>query len=475
MDVLFWKGRAEVVVEIGIDQLKIHKFWGAGRRAKHFVKTLKLADVKTPLDVGLPAFLKSLGILNQRVSTCLPRALVNLRFLEVPSTHPEEVANIIELQGVKQTPYSREEVVLTHAIIGTHRDGYSECVLAFCQHKFVHERVALLAKAGLKVGLIGVSSEMAAKWYLTHQISEGFGQPKGMQILIDCDSSFSDVIFTRDGKFLFSRNIPSKSSSLFPGSDQEIENFCREVLHVIELTTEDIQLDESQKAILMASIPADPELLKKIEARLGLTVEFLDPAKSFKGGVELQNEEGVSITPLLGFATKEAPLFNLIPEETKLQRSLEKKSKQIILTGTLTLLFLAAVSLLFVGYFHQKKVYLKLLEQEISKTQEIATQIEGKLMRTNLLERIKGEHSSFLFYLEKITELLPDGMYFSSIEYFSDGKISLKGNASEMAEVFEFVKALEEAKVFQGVKSEQVSKKKVGEDVLASFDIVCRL
>ena len=466
-----WKS----VVEIGTDLLKVYRCQEGG--GKHFLKTMRLADVKEPFQEELPAFLKSLGLRNQRVITYLPRKLVNMRFLEVPSTDPEEVADMIHLQGVKQTPYSREEVTLSHTIIGSRHDGHSDVVLAFCQRKFVDERIILLAKAGLKVDHMGVGSEGVLDWYLQNQTDEGFGIPQGLVVLIDCDSAFSDILFCQDGKFLFSRSIGLGSAQLTQASDEGVEPFCQEVLHAIELTHEEIKLPEPKKAVLIASFPVDPKLRGIVESKLGFSVEFLDPAASLKKETGLPPEAaGGALTPLLGFAQKkQGPRFDLMPEEVRLQLSVEQKGKQVIVTGALVLGFLAVISLLFAGHFYEKKNYLERLEKEIEKTEEIASRIEEKLVRTKLLKRTKNQETSFLYYLMKISGLLQGGIYFNSVEFTQGDKIVLKGHAGEMSEVFDFVKILEDAKIFAGVKSEHVSKKKSGDQVLADFEIICRL
>lgn len=469
-------GRSSFVVEIGTDLLKVCRF-REGRRGTDLLKTVRLADVKEPFHEELPALLKSLGIRNQRVITYLPRKLVNMRFLEVPSTGPEEVADMIRLQGVKQTPYSREEVILSHTIVGGRQVGCSDVVLAFCQRKFVDERIALLGKAGLRVDQMGVSSEGVLDWYLQNQIDEGLEVPEGLAVVIDCDSAFSDIIFCRDGRFLFSRSITSRLAQFSQEADEGIEQFCQEVIRAIELTQEEIKLPELKKAVLIASLPGNSKLREMLESRLGVSVEFLDPDTTLGEGIELDPETGHgSLTPLLGFAQKkQAPRFDLMPEEARLQLSVEQKGKEMIVTGALALGLLAVISLLFAGYFYGKKNYLGQLEREIEKTGEIASRIEGKLVRTKLLQKTRNKESSFLHYLMKISGLVSGGIYFNSIDFAQGDKIVLKGHAGEMSEVFAFVKTLEEAKIFQGVKSEHVSKKKSGEQTLAEFEITCRL
>lgn len=466
--------RSKFVVEIGADLLKVYRYQEG--KGKHFIKTVRIADVKEPFQEELPAMLESLGLRNQRVTTYLPRKLVNMRFLEIPSTDPEEVANIIHLQGVKQTPYSREEVTLSHTVVGSRHEGHSDVVLAFCQRKFVDERISLLEKTGLKIDQMGVSSEGTLDWYVQNQTEEGLGIPQGLVVLIDCDFAFSDILFCQDGRFLFSRSISLGSAQLSQDSNEGVEAFCQEVLRAIDLTQEEIKLSEPKKAVLLASLPANSKLRGALESKLGLSVESIDPALNLKGKTEFFLEKGGSLVPLLGFSQKkEIRLFDLMPEEARLRLSVEQKGKQMIATGALALGFLAVISLLSAGHFYEKKSYLEKLEKEIEKTEEIASRIEGKLVRTKLLQRTKNQEISFLHYLMKISALLPGGMYFDSIEFTQGDKILLKGHAGEMSEVFDFVKTLEDAKIFEGVKSEHVSKKKSGDQVLADFEIACRL
>lgn len=470
-----WGRPANVVLEIGTDQLKVYIFKKGRRKPVHFLKTVRLADLKGPLEGELPPLLHSFNIRHRRVVTYLPRNMVNMRLLTIPSTDTAEVNEMVKLQGITQTPYTRAEVIVSHTLIGSRREGYSDVVLAFCQRKFIDDRINLLSAAGLKVDQVGLSSPWVADWYFMNQASEGVQAQKGLLILIDCDFSFSDVIFCRDGKFLFSRSIVSGSSQLLQSPDQKVEEFCKEVLQALELTTEEFGMGEPKKVVLITSMPPNPALRAAIEKRLGLSVEFLDPTLSLKGEIRSDVQPGVSLTPLIGCVQKRSSLFDLLPEEARLRLAVEQKGREMITTGALALGLLAAVSLLFGGYFYQKKSYIEHLEKEINRTMQIAAEIEAKLIRTNLLERLKNTDTSLLANLEKISRLLPQGMYFNSIEYAHGDKVTLKGNAGEMSEVFDFVKSLEDSKSFKGVRSEQVSKKKSGDQVLANFVIICRL
>lgn len=468
--------RASVVVEIGTDLLKIFQVReGRGSVQQQFLKVLKIADLKQPLEQELPAIFQSMGIWTRLVTTYLPRKLVTMRFFEVPSTDEGEVADMMRLQGIKQTPYAREEVAMAHALVGSRHEGMSDVVLAFCQRKFVDERVDLLERSGLKVHRVGVSTEGVVDWYYSKQADSGVRISKDLVVLIDQDLSFSDVIFCRDGKFLYSKSILSGSNQVSQGQDKGGELFCEEVMKAIEFTMEETQSEQPKKVVLIASSENGDSLRRALADKLQLPVEFYDPTSdlTLPEGALVQ---GGAVAALFGFGQHgEKFLFDMMPEDVKLSKSLEKRGLQMVTTTILALALLAVFGFYVAGSFYKKKDYLENLDREIAKTQEYAASIEEKLARIRLMEKVKNPDTTFLSYLKKITGVLAPGVYFSSIDYASDNQIVLKGYAGQMAEVFDFAKALEELKIFKAVKSERVSKKKEGDQVLAEFEIDCLL
>ena len=92
-----------------------------------------------------------------------------------------------------------------------------------------------------------------------------------------------------------------------------------------------------------------------------------------------------------------------------------------------------------------------------------------------MIQNRTNADKSFLKYLKEISASIPHSVHFDSLDYMDGDKIILKGYAGEMSEVFEYAKALENLKIFKTVKSEQVSKKKMGDKNMSEFEIVCGL
>lgn len=470
---------ASVVVEIGTDLFKIIQVREKGGRIRlQNLKVVRIADLKQPLYEEIPLIFRSLGIRAKHVTTYLPRKLVTTRFLEVPSTDEQELKEIMRIQGIKQTPYSPDEVALAYAVVGSRQDGMSDVVLAFCQRKFVDERVHLLEQSGFAVKRISISTEGVVDWYIAHQVASGLDVPKDLVVLIDQDLSFSDVIFCREGKLIYSKNILIGSQQMALEAahpEQQIERFCEEVKQAIEFATEEAKLTPLKKGILMAPIKDGRLLRQALEFKLQIPIEFYNPAQDLNMPADSMAHMG-SITPLIGFGQPKTDfLFDLMPEDLKLGIALEKRNRQMAATALLSLGLLAVISFLIASHFYKKKEYLETLEMEIGKTKEYAESIEEKLSRTRLIERVRNPKTSFLNYLSKISGILAPEIYFSSINFASEDRIILKGYAGQMSEVFDFAKALEELKIFKGVKSERVSKKKEDDRVVAEFEIHCLL
>jgi len=186
-----------VAVEIGNDWLKVleseHSTHG-GLVTK--VRFTKLAQIKGPVSTEVSRIFRELKLNTQSVITFIPRHLVTVRILEFPSTDPKEIDDMVSLQVAKQTPYSKEEIVSTHRIIDTEREGYTKVMLVIAQRNIITKRVEALEQAGIKVEKVGLSTESVYNWFrLTHR--------RQMDVdlkpiaLIDIDSNYSDFMVIR--------------------------------------------------------------------------------------------------------------------------------------------------------------------------------------------------------------------------------------------------------------------------------------
>lgn len=471
---VFWGSKSAVVIDIGPSLLKILQVVSArGKKEEAFLRFKPVSEIREPLHEAIPKILTEAKLKNRRVTTYLPRNMVNMRLIEIPSTDAREIDDIVKMQAVKQTPYSRDEVAISYTVAGSRQEGCSDVILVFCQRKFVDERLYLLERSGLKVDRIGISSEGVLHWYAKNLKDRMTDMPKGVVVIVENDSASADVVFCKDGNFAFSRSF---STDLTDRTSPELtEKYCNELRRIVELTMDETGLDRPKKMVLAGSVKKYSHLREKLEETLQMPVELIDPLRDLNLAHDFEGGDG-SVSSLIGFSRQEIkPLFDLTPEDAKLRRRVEEKGRQFVMTGGLVLALMGAILVFLAGSFYKRAHYLRELEKNIEKTSGAAGEIEDKAKRLKFIQRRTNADKSVLKYLKEISGVLPASIYFGSVDYADGDKIMLKGYAEEMSDVFNYVKILEELKIFKGVKSEQVSKKKVGDKNMSEFEIVCNL
>ena len=110
--------RPTVVVEISERWLKLIAGRPAARQAVHgAAKPIQgLSDEQITQALG--SMLQELKLKVRQVTMCLPRNLVTVRNLHLPSQKPAEIAQMIDLNIVRMVPYRKEEVVSSYRLLG---------------------------------------------------------------------------------------------------------------------------------------------------------------------------------------------------------------------------------------------------------------------------------------------------------------------------------------------------------------------
>ena len=148
----------------------------------------RFEDIGSGLSQSIAAAFKKHKFSNIPVISCVPRQMVNIRMLELPSMDPDEISDMVGFQAGKQTPYSKDEVAFDYKMLESDRDGYTRVLLAIVQRSVLRQRYSLLEEAGIEVARMSVSSEGVLNWY--EQAAKGEQQAPGASVLVDIDSTY---------------------------------------------------------------------------------------------------------------------------------------------------------------------------------------------------------------------------------------------------------------------------------------------
>ena len=470
-----------VVVEIGNDWLKIVESEST-TSGSHITKVsfTKLAQIKELISDTISKIFSDLKLGKQRVITYIPRHLATVRILELPSTDPKEVSNMVSLQVGKQTPYTKEEIISDHKIVDAGREGYTKVMLAIVRHNIISERVEALQKAGIEVEKIALSSEGVYNWFNTVYMPDVELEDFQAVALVDIDSNYSDFIIVKRKKLVFTRSLLIGANQLLGDSEGWQDKFIEELKHSIEL----YQSGEKDIKIVKIFLSGAGRNIKDLEhllsSRLDVPAETTYPLRNIQIKEELNifrddNFKFVSISALIGAAMEHGELaLDLTPPGVRIQKLMEEKRKQLTIMSVLVASIVMTASIFLLANIYNKNIYLTQLKQKITKIKTASTELEKMRLIINLVERRLDAKGASINILNEIYKLTLKEISLISINIDETNQVVLKGRAFAMSDVFKFITTLENSPYFENVKTTYTTTKKEEEDIeYAEFEIIC--
>ncbi|MFH1847629.1 MAG: pilus assembly protein PilM, partial [Candidatus Omnitrophota bacterium] len=139
------------------------------------------------------------------VFVIIPRRLVTIRNLKLPSVSRDELSEMARLQAAKQLPYPPNELISDYRVIKKTPDGYSHLALAIAHRNVIERYLTILDNARVSPEQITVSSEALIEWFMATKAASK--KSPGPTAIIDIDSSFAEVAITEGGGLQLSRSF----------------------------------------------------------------------------------------------------------------------------------------------------------------------------------------------------------------------------------------------------------------------------
>ena len=455
MKTLFKKKRITGIFEIG----KVHSKFAILEEDLKGNKTIQSVKEAGPEALRQEASLDDLIII-------LSRNQVTVRNLELPTTDPQEIKDIISIQAGKQTPFSRDEIIADFKTIGLTRQHYTKVLLAIVQKAVVHNFLNSLAEKKEAVSKIVLGSQVFVNWYSI--IAPKIGDETFA--VLDIDNDFSDFCVLSKGGLLFTKLLHFGRRDLSKRAWQK--SFLEEI---------GLSLDAYRKESIgplfnkVAIMGMNPEEIKNILAK-ELSLETLGPFEDAEG-ISISGEaKAASFPKLIGLALDPArPLMDFLPQGLKQARAKRIKRKELMLTGILILSVLIMGLGIFLEKICTKTLLLRRLDAQFVKLEDGTSELKKEYLKINLIKNRMDTKNSALEVLREIHKVVPQEIYLTNIS-FEEGKlISLRGTSKAMSEVFKFVKTLEGLPIFKNVKTKYVTKRRLKGKDLTDFEITCPL
>ncbi len=406
----------------------------------------------------------------------IPASAATSKNIEVPSSDPQEIRSIINLQASRHTPYSREEVLIGYVNLGAGAMG-TKVLLVIVHRNVVKERLDVLEKCGLTPDKILFVPEAIGRVYSKGLNMRKDAAPVGV---IDFNVNAINFLVVSQGGVQFSRSIPQGIKHLVEDADggAKIIEELNKSLQAYQ--SEDVDVMPEQFLVTTDSAPVK-EFLTSLHTGLKGDVH-LSPYTAFvkAGSVKNKLQKDFAddsfldvIAPVVSLSKGEV---NLMPEEIVLKRTVEQQSKEATKAGVA-----AVVIMLLLGATIMSKIYFKdaflnknLREQYAAQKEEVKA-LQERAARNRLIREYLQGRMVGLETIREIYKTTPKEIYLTAVALEEDGTLTLSGVSPSMSQVFSYVKALEDSPMFNDVKTRSTATRKEGTKDVAVFEVGLKL
>lgn len=460
-----------VIIEISKHHLKI-----AGQRPSIkrgggfvcFVKPIASFDDSALGDFISSAF-SSLKLKPRSLILSLPRNLITARVLSLPSDNPKEIRKMLDLHLVRLVPYKKEEMVVSYSVLYTDEIGYTKIFLCIVHRDILERQFKILADAGLFVEKIYPSSCGIWEWMLSNCKSQMTQET--IYLGVDISYDFTELIaFSRDNLF-FSRSVVMGSEML---RDQaSISRLIREIKQAMIFLKSEYKYKKPEKILISGAIKGleflQPAFEKELEIPAALLpIEpWLDKVKS----KDIAIPGSVSITSLKEFLTENPKRISFSSAEMQARKALREEAKDLVVAGSLFTFIVFIICGIFLGRIYNRQEYLKTL-QAYSKS--IGQDVGDLLRQSGHIEFIQENLTKRgypLLFFQEIHRVIPPQVAIKYINMDLEGKVILRGESSQLSDVFGFIGLLEENINFTNVVTKYTRKRKTKEGEFTNFEL----
>ena len=395
-----------------------------------------------------------------RLSVALPADRVLMRVALLPSTDPEELRGMVELQADKFSPFPVETISLGAEVLDASETS-SLLTMAVVPRDGVDAAGHPFQEAGAPPDVVDV--ELLGWWWsLRHG---GHVPSHGSQIVLRSEEASLHMLVVRDGKPLLFRTLTPPGAEAAGGGEWVGE--CAEEMSY-SLTALETEWGGAGSLTLHVFHAAGTGVGWAEPLREALGLEALFPHALEELATASEGIARRLVAPARPLA------MDLAPEEWR-TADLERRTRRKLLRSATVFL---AVWLLAIGVF---LTLLNIQRGRLARLQAKVEAMEGPAREVRRL-RAKGlelaqyadRTRSVLECLRVVSETMPGGMDLNQFAYYKGNKLELRGDADASEKVYSFIQTLEQTGLFTEV-TEDIKTDASRPGRRTTFSLTCRL
>ena len=411
----------------------------------------------------------------RRVSVVLPSKLAITKNIEVPSLDEEEIGNIIKLQAVRHTPYSKEEVIVGHINLEKILDRYTKVLLVIVSDENIRKKTDAFELAGYQIEDVHLGADVLVKLINEYRPFTGSQSPQG---IVSVEPDFTDFIIAHNGKPYYIRSIPVGLTHLNLDAPLMVSKLVEEFKKTYEAYQSEDQGSPIKRFLVCGTSASagQASLLKSLQEEFRIETEAVSLEAKLPLTIEASRSLGeANFAACLdvfadGLAGDDLTV-NLLPEELKLRKSFRQKGREMFSAAIFVIVILVLTVSVFLAKIYFRKQYLKEITSSFVSKQKEAADLDVISEQTRMVKDFRQKRKAAGRVLDEFQNILPVDMYLSEITLTKDEHVSIKGTSKLMSSVFSFVTQLENSPCFKTVVSDYTKSRKENEKEVSDFGL----
>lgn len=455
----------------------------------------------------LRSFLRENGMKQRSLVSCFPRNLSTIRFMQLPSVEPREIAEMVGFQAIKQIPYNREDMIVDYEIISQSDSGYSDVLLAIAHKNVVYQHLDAIEGAGYTTSRIDVNSQAALRTYLYFKNrvpvdkeskkarkqadTEPQTPPKPTYTaLINIDYAQTNIQIIGDDQLVFTRGIMHGIMHLvlkekkFQAESANI-NWQSELMDELRRSFAVFSREQQGafigKIVLCGGVSNFHNIERNISSRFQVPVELfnlrdhIETLAQYEDNLKVQGKEISLLAPVGLLLHDAAHQLDMIPQEVRHHRRYRRRMATLTIASVLLAGILAVGGVNFYTEMKVKAQQIAVLESRLKALSPRVSKLEQMRTKINLIRDHLGTSRISLDFLRELYRIIPENIALAAFLYDETKYIVIKGTADTMSDVFDLIPQLENSPYFEKVSSRGVKRRKVGPKEVVDFEIQCSL
>jgi len=367
----------------------------------------------------------------------IPRYLVTLRFIELPSIDEPEISQMAEFQALKELPYPKEEIIYSYRNLGPYKKGFSSIMLVIAKKQIIEQ---MMAEAKDKPDTVRFETELL---YL-YLLNLGIAKHDKITMAIEIHKDYSEVIVLDNKRPIFSRGF--RNEEFFEELERSMLAYKREK-NIREI-------DEA--AIVYHSSLSVENIKPNIKEYFKIPVNYYE-YKEGLSGLKLPLE------------------IDLLPRDVIDRKLYKQNYQEALLTYILLLAAVVMLASFFFFKLHEKNRIISMFSEKAYGIQAEVDALNNFIKKTDAIKSQNEAGELIINILKESYKLVPGDIALSGLDYDGKDAIYYKGMTGDMSSVFNFIKILEKSKYFEKVEVKYATKKVAGNLEIADFSIACKI